>query len=110
LAVRIRLTRKGKKKKPFYRVVVAENTSPRDGKTIDQLGQYDPTQDPALVNFNEDKVKKWLSEGAKPTETVKRLFQNAGFLPKPKQAKTNRYPGKTKKEVKEILSGEGSES
>lgn len=80
MAVKIRLRRMGKKKAPFYRVVVADSRSPRDGKFIAEIGTYDPNQEPAAFKVNEEEAKKWISNGAKPTETVARLFKKSGIL------------------------------
>lgn len=80
MAVKIRLTRLGKKKAPFYRIVVADSRSPRDGKCIETLGTYDPNQDPSVFKIDEEAAKKWLSNGAKPTETVGKLFKQAGIM------------------------------
>lgn len=74
MPVSIRLTRMGKKKKPFYRIVAASTESPRDGKFLDIIGTYDPLQDPAAITIKEDKLQKWLAEGAKPSTTVKSLL------------------------------------
>ncbi|MBQ1328550.1 MAG: 30S ribosomal protein S16 [Eubacterium sp.] len=79
MAVKIRLRRLGYKKHPLYRVVVADSKSPRDGAVIAQLGTYDPNQEPALVKVDADETKKWLSNGAQPTETVARLLKQAGI-------------------------------
>ena len=79
MAVNIRLRRMGKKKAPFYRVVVADSRSPRDGKFIDEIGTYDPNQDPSVFKFDEEKAKQWLANGAKPTETVGKLLKQAGI-------------------------------
>ena len=79
MAVKIRLKRMGKKRKPFYRIVAADSRSPRDGRFIEEIGTYDPNQEPAEVHVNEELAQKWLSNGAKPTETVARLFKNAGI-------------------------------
>ena len=79
MAVKIRLKRMGKKKKPFYRIVAADSRSPRDGRFIEEIGTYDPNQEPAEIHVNEELAKKWLSNGAQPTETVARLFKNAGI-------------------------------
>jgi len=76
--VKIRLKRIGAKKKPFYRIVVADSRSPRDGKFIDQVGTYDPLADPSIIKVDAEKVKKWLGNGAQPTETVKKLLKIAG--------------------------------
>ena len=75
--VKIRLQRVGKKKAPFYHVVVADSRSPRDGKIIEQLGTYDPMTDPATINLDKEKVEKWIKNGAKPTDTVKALIEKA---------------------------------
>ena len=75
--VKIRLQRAGKKKAPFYHVVVADSRSPRDGKIIEQIGTYDPMTNPATIKLDNEKVQKWLKDGAKPTETVSKLLKNA---------------------------------
>ena len=80
MAVKIRLRRMGQKKAPFYRVVVADSRSPRDGKTIAEIGTYDPNQEPAMFKVDEEAAKKWIADGAKPTETVARLFKQSGVL------------------------------
>lgn len=80
MAVKIRLRRMGKKKAPFYRVVVADSRSPRDGKFIDEIGTYDPNVEPASFKVDDEAAKKWIANGAKPTETVARLFKQAGVL------------------------------
>lgn len=74
MAVRIRLTRLGRKKKPFYRIVVADSESKRDGRFLEVVGTYDPMQQPAAVNIKQDRVQEWLSKGAKPSDTVKSLL------------------------------------
>ncbi len=79
MAVKIRLRRMGQKKAPFYRIVVADSRSPRDGKCIEEIGTYDPTQDPSAYHVNEELAKKWLATGAQPTETVSRIFKAAGI-------------------------------
>lgn len=76
--VRIRLARHGAKKKPFYRIVVADSRSPRDGRFIDLLGTYDPLQNPAAIHLKREKLDKWLRHGAQPTETVAKLIKMAG--------------------------------
>ena len=75
MAVRIKLTRVGSKKNPVYRVVVADSRSPRDGKFIEIIGRYNPQTDPSTIEFDEDKVKDWISKGAQPSSTVKRLMK-----------------------------------
>ena len=70
----------GAKKKPFYRVIVADSRSPRDGKFIEELGYYNPLTEPAEVKIDADKAKQWLSNGAQPTDTVKGLFKKSGIL------------------------------
>lgn len=77
--VKIRLKRLGKKRTPFYRIVVADERSPRDGRNIDEIGTYDPNQEPALVKVDEEAAKKWLANGARPTDVVARLFKQAGI-------------------------------
>ena len=77
--VKIRLKRMGQKKAPFYRIVVADARSPRDGKFIEEIGYYDPNQDPSVIKFNEEAAKKWLATGAQPTETVSKLLKIAGI-------------------------------
>jgi len=75
MAVHIRLTRKGRKKKPFYRIVVADSHSPRDGKFLDILGTYDPMQDPAVIKIDNEKLADWMGKGAQPSTTVKSLLK-----------------------------------
>lgn len=75
MAVRIRLTRLGKKKKPFYRIIVADSECARDGKFLDIVGTYDPMQEPAEITINDDKLQSWLGKGALPTTTVKSLIK-----------------------------------
>ena len=77
MAVRIRLARHGSKKKPYYRIVVAHSESPRDGRYIEQVGVYDPTRSPALVELKAEKLASWLSKGALPTQTVAQLIRKA---------------------------------
>ena len=78
MAVKIRLTRKGTKKKPFYRIVAADVEFPRDGRFLEALGTYDPMQDPAVITLKEDRIRYWLDEGAKPTTTVKSILKKQG--------------------------------
>ncbi len=80
MAVRIRLTRLGDKKSPFYRVVVADSRVARDGKYIEQIGTYDPLKNPAEIKIDAELAKKWLSNGAQPTETAKSILQTAGVI------------------------------
>jgi small subunit ribosomal protein S16 len=77
MAVKLRLMRMGKKKQPYYRVVAADSRSPRDGRFIEILGTYDPRAEPSRVVVDQEKVARWLREGAKPTETVARLLKQA---------------------------------
>jgi small subunit ribosomal protein S16 len=81
MAVRIRLTRVGATKQPTYRLVVADSRSARDGRAIDTIGHYNPRTDPITLQIDEAKAKDWLSKGAQPSDTVKRLFKNAGITP-----------------------------
>ena len=78
MAVRIRLRRMGKKKAPFYRIQVADARSPRDGRFIEEIGYYDPNQEPSVIKVDTEKAKKWLENGAKPSETVAKLLKIAG--------------------------------
>jgi len=75
--VKIRLKRVGKKKAPFYHIVVADSRSPRDGKIIEQVGTYDPMANPSVINLDKEKVEKWIKNGAKPTDTVMDLIKKA---------------------------------
>ena len=79
MAVKIGLRRMGKKKAPFYRIIVADSRSPRDGRFIEEIGTYDPTKDPSEYRVNEELAKKWLANGAQPTDTVSRIFKAAGI-------------------------------
>lgn len=78
MAVKIRLTRKGTKKKPFYRIVAADVESPRDGRFLELLGTYDPMVEPAAITLKEERVQYWLGEGAEPTTTVKSILKKQG--------------------------------
>ena len=78
--VKIRLRRMGAKKAPFYRVVVADSRFARDGRLIEEIGYYDPTKTPSVVSIDADKAKKWLSNGAQPTDTVRELLKKASVL------------------------------
>lgn len=80
MAVRIRLTRKGKKKQPTYRVVVADGRAPRDGRYIEQIGRYDPRQEPSVVVIDNDRATYWLSQGAQPSDAVRKLLEISGAL------------------------------
>ncbi|MCR5235391.1 MAG: 30S ribosomal protein S16 [Lachnospiraceae bacterium] len=79
MAVKIRLRRMGQKKAPYYRIIVADARSPRDGRFIEEIGTYDPNTEPSTVKVNEELAKKWLLNGAQPTEVVSRLFKDAGI-------------------------------
>ncbi|HHY37808.1 MAG TPA: 30S ribosomal protein S16 [Clostridia bacterium] len=87
MAVRIRLRRMGAKKRPFYRFVVADSRSPRDGKFIEEIGYYDPLKNPREVRIEEDKAVEWMLKGARPSETVRRLFAEAGVMKKLDEAR-----------------------
>ena len=89
--VKIRLTRMGDKKSPFYRIIVADSRAPRDGKSIDIVGTYNPLSEPAEIKIDAEKAKHWLAVGAKPSDTVKAMFVNAGIIENAKKA-----PAKTK--------------
>ena len=79
MAVKIRLKRMGKKRNPIYRIVVADARSPRDGKFIEEIGTYDPNQEPSVFKVDEEAAKKWLNNGAQPTEMVGKIFKAAGI-------------------------------
>ena len=96
MAVKIRLTRLGDKKSPFYRVVVADSRTSRDGKVIEKLWTYDTKKDPAEVNIDVEKAKDWLSKGAQPTETAKTVLVKAGVL----EASTKKTAPKSDKKKK----------
>ncbi len=80
MAVKIRLTRMGAKKNPLYRIIVADERSPRDGKFIAEIGTYDPNQEPKAVKVDEEAAKQWLANGAQPTDIVGKLFKQAGIV------------------------------
>ena len=82
MAVKIRLKRMGAKKSPFYRIVVADARSPRDGRSIETVGTYNPLTVPATVQIDEEKALKWLADGAKPSDTVRNLFSEQGIMEK----------------------------
>lgn len=82
MAVKIRLRRMGQKKAPFYRIVVADSRSPRDGRFIEEVGYYNPLTEPSTLKVDAEKVQKWISNGAQPTEVVTRLLQNAEIIKK----------------------------
>ena len=81
MAVRIRLTRVGATRQPTYRLVVTDSRTARDGRSIETIGHYNPRTDPVEVSIDGDKARKWLSQGAQPSDTVARLLRNAGILP-----------------------------
>ncbi len=86
MATRIRLKRMGAKKNPFYRLVVADSRSPRDGRFIEEIGYYDPTKEPTVVKINEERAAYWLGTGAQPSDTARALLKKAGIISK-KQVK-----------------------
>ena len=77
MAVKIRLARHGAKKRPYYRIVVADARAPRDGKFIEEVGRYNPCVDPSMIKFDLEKIDKWIANGAQPTDTVARLLETA---------------------------------
>ena len=79
MAVKIRLRRMGQKKAPFYRIIVADSRSPRDGKCIAEIGTYDPNLEPSAISVDEEAAKKWLANCAQPTEVVSKIFKAAGI-------------------------------
>ncbi len=80
MPVKIRLARHGAKKKPFYRIVIADSESPRDGRFLENVGTYNPLIDPAEVSLNQERIKYWIDQGALPTDTVKSLLKKEGFF------------------------------
>lgn len=82
MTTKIRLTRMGGKKKPFYRVIVADSRMPRDGRFIEEIGYYDPTKTPVVININEERAKYWVGTGAQASDTVKALLVKAGIVAK----------------------------
>ncbi|RST75465.1 30S ribosomal protein S16 [Siminovitchia acidinfaciens] len=90
MAVKIRLKRLGAKKSPFYRIVVADSRSPRDGRIIEEVGTYNPVANPAIVDINEESALKWLQDGAKPSDTVRNLFSKQGIMEKYHNAKNSK--------------------
>ena len=85
----IRLSRHGAKKRPFYRIVVADSRAPRDGRRLEEVGTYDPGQNPPRVTFQEEKLAEWLRRGARPSETVAQLIKRSGVVPAPTAAPTD---------------------
>ena len=92
MAVKMRLTRMGDKKSPFYRIVITDSRNARDGAYIDKVGHYNPIANPAEIVIDETKAKDWLSKGVQPTDTVKNILINKGIIPKPEKLS----PAKTK--------------
>ena len=80
MAVKIRLARHGAKKRPYYRIVVADSRAPRDGRFIDEVGRYNPCTEPAMVKFDMEKVDQWISNGAQPTDSVRALLKKSGVI------------------------------
>lgn len=87
MAVKIRMRRMGSKRKPFYRLVVADSRAPRDGRFIEEVGYYNPLSDPKQVKIEEERVMDWLQKGAQPSDTVRSLLSNAGIMKKFHEAK-----------------------
>ena len=83
MSVKIRLARHGAKKRPYYRIVVADSESPRDGRYLEAVGSYNPLQDPAEVTLNADRVKYWIDQGALPSDTVKSILKKEGLFANP---------------------------
>lgn len=90
MAVKIRLKRIGAKKAPFYRIVVADARSPRDGRIIEEIGTYNPISQPAAISINEETAIKWMKDGAKPSDTVRNLFSKQGIMEKFHNAKNSK--------------------
>ncbi|MBR3161837.1 MAG: 30S ribosomal protein S16 [Bacilli bacterium] len=96
MAVKIRLKRMGAKKAPFYRIIVADSRSPRDGRFIENLGTYNPLTDPAEINVKEEETLEWLSKGAQPTDTVRNILSKAGIMEKYHNTKRSNKQSKKK--------------
>ena len=79
MSVKMRLRRVGQKKAPFYQIVIADERSPRNGRFIEEIGTYDPTKDPSVIQFNEEETRKWLANGVQPTDRVAKLLAIAGI-------------------------------
>lgn len=94
MAVKIRLKRMGAKKRPFYRVVIADSRSPRDGRFIEIVGTYNPVTQPSEIKLDEEKILSWLGNGAQPSDTVRNLLSNAGILAKYNESKSGKKPAK----------------
>ena len=107
--VKIRLKRMGAHKKPFYRVVVADSRTARNGKFIEELGYYDPLKNPAEIKIDTEKAAKWLAEGAQPTDTVKALLEKAGVTAGKKAAKAAK-PAKAEEVVEEVAEAAAEEA
>jgi len=101
VAVKLRLKRLGKKKQPVYRVVAAESKNPRDGRTLETLGVYNPLKDPVEISIKKERVTYWLSVGAQPTETLERLLSQEGLLPEKKRHSSNQKISKKDRKEKE---------
>ena len=114
MSIKIRLARAGAKKRPFYRIVVADSRSPRDGRFIERIGSYNPmvTQDhPDRVKIDADRARHWLSVGARPTDRVARFLANAGLMaerPRPEQTKQHQPRAKAQARTKTAQAGSGS--
>ena len=87
MALKIRLKRMGMKKDPFYRLVVSESTSPRDGRFVEEIGYYNPTKNPVILQVDEEKALSWLAKGATPTDTTRSLLSQAGIMKKYDESK-----------------------
>ena len=90
MSIKIRMHRAGAKRKPFYRIVVADSRMPRDGRFIEQVGYYNPVSQPKELKLDEDKIFEWLQKGAQPSDTVRSLLSGAGFMAKLHDAKYNK--------------------
>ena len=100
MAVRLRLRRMGRKKRPFYRIVAADQRSPRDGRFLEVLGIYDPLQNPHKVEVNEERITYWLDRGAQPSDTVRSLLSQRGIMYKRELTKKGVEPEKISEEMK----------
>ncbi|TMD14902.1 MAG: 30S ribosomal protein S16 [Chloroflexi bacterium] len=108
MSVKIRLRRIGAKKHPYYRLVVADTRSPRDGKFIEILGTYDPMKEPAKLTIDEEKVRSWLKKGARPSDTARAFLIKQGLLPRESARKRPTKPPKAATEPAPAATGEGA--
>lgn len=106
MSVKLRLTRVGKKKNPMYRVVVADERAPRDGRFIEIIGQYQPLEEPSMINIKDDRALFWLSQGAQPTETVQKILTASGIWEQYEKTRPKKSLAKEAARIKRIKAGQ----